>query len=62
VWAGLGYYARAKRLHEAAKKVAAEYNGILPREAARLEKEIPGIGPYTAGRWNNNVVVYCRFC
>ena len=49
VWAGLGYYSRAKRLHEGAKKVVEEFGGTLPSEAAVLEKEVPGIGPYTAG-------------
>lgn len=49
VWAGLGYYSRAKRLHEGAKKVVEKFNGVLPADAATLEKEVPGIGPYTAG-------------
>ncbi|KAI9201899.1 A/G-specific adenine DNA glycosylase-like protein [Polychytrium aggregatum] len=49
VWAGLGYYSRAQRLHEGAKKVADELAGKLPETATELEKLIPGIGPYTAG-------------
>lgn len=47
-WAGLGYYSRAKRLHESAKIVSIEYGGTLPSEAIELEK-IGGIGKYTAG-------------
>jgi A/G-specific adenine glycosylase len=44
-WAGLGYYARARNLHECAKTVAAA--GGFPRETAAL-RALPGIGPYTA--------------
>lgn len=47
-WEGLGYYARARNLHLAAKEIAAKYGGAIPcarRELARL----PGIGRYTAG-------------
>ncbi|KAI8097144.1 DNA glycosylase [Halteromyces radiatus] len=49
LWAGLGYYSRAKRLWEGAKKVVKEFDGILPNNAKDLEKHIPGVGPYTAG-------------
>lgn len=48
VWAGLGYYRRAKLLHDGAKKVVNDLGGHLPRTAAELAK-LPGIGPYTAG-------------
>lgn len=48
VWAGLGYYSRARRLLEGAQLVVRKFNGILPRDAETLE-EVPGIGPYTAG-------------
>ena len=44
-WAGLGYYARARNLHAAAKAVAAL--GGFPRDVAGL-RTLPGIGPYTA--------------
>ncbi|KAI8075065.1 DNA glycosylase [Gongronella butleri] len=49
LWAGLGYYSRAKRLWEGARKVVQEMDGQLPGTAAELEKQIPGVGPYTAG-------------
>lgn len=44
-WAGLGYYARARNLHAAAKAVAAQ--GGFPRDEATL-RSLPGIGGYTA--------------
>lgn len=47
-WEGLGYYARARNLHRAAREVVAEYDGELPREREDL-LDLPGIGPYTAG-------------
>ncbi|MDK9719707.1 MAG: A/G-specific adenine glycosylase [Rhodospirillales bacterium] len=46
-WAGLGYYARARKLHECARLVADERNGLFPNTIEALE-ELPGIGPYTA--------------
>jgi len=48
IWAGLGYYRRARMILECAKKVVAEYNGILPQSASELLK-LPGIGEYTSG-------------
>jgi len=47
-WEGLGYYARARWLHDAAGRVVREHDGRLPRDPGRLQ-ELPGIGPYTAG-------------
>jgi A/G-specific adenine glycosylase len=47
-WEGLGYYRRARRLHEGAKEVVARCGGRLPETAAAL-RALPGIGPYTAG-------------
>ena len=48
-WAGLGYYRRARLLHQGAAVVAdAPYNGELPSTPGALQK-IPGIGAYTAG-------------
>ncbi|RKP14307.1 Mutyh protein, partial [Piptocephalis cylindrospora] len=49
IWAGLGYYSRARRLHQAARLIMEEHCGLLPRTSAELQKEIPGIGRYTAG-------------
>lgn len=46
-WAGLGYYARARNLLAAARAVAGEHGGQLPRSEAELRK-LPGFGPYTA--------------
>ncbi|NLI00291.1 MAG: A/G-specific adenine glycosylase [Chthonomonadales bacterium] len=48
LWEGLGYYGRARRLHEAARIVAARHDGVLPRDPAILSR-LPGIGAYTAG-------------
>lgn len=47
-WEGLGYYARARNLHTAAREVVARYGGELPPETERLRR-LPGVGPYTAG-------------
>ena len=47
-WEGLGYYSRARNMHQAAKIVIAEFDGHLPREVDQL-KQLPGIGRYTAG-------------
>jgi len=47
-WEGLGYYRRAQNLHKAAQVVVADYSGILPSTAGDL-RNLPGIGPYTAG-------------
>ncbi|KAF9912204.1 hypothetical protein EC991_000615 [Linnemannia zychae] len=49
VWTGLGYYSRASRLHSGAQKVLKEFNGVLPSDPVILEKEVPGVGRYTAG-------------
>ena len=47
-WEGLGYYARARNLHQAAQIVDADYDGQLPRDVNQL-RTLPGIGRYTAG-------------
>jgi len=47
LWAGLGYYARARNLHKCAQVIRDEYGGEFPRSEAELLK-LPGIGPYTA--------------
>jgi len=46
-WEGLGYYARARNLHAAARRIIAEHDGRLPADPAALRK-LPGIGAYTA--------------
>lgn len=48
LWQGLGYYSRARNLHRAAQFVVAERGGILPPCSEQL-REVPGVGPYTAG-------------
>lgn len=46
-WSGLGYYRRARALHESARAVMAEYGGEIPKTAAGLGR-LPGVGVYTA--------------
>ncbi|MEA2541366.1 MAG: A/G-specific adenine glycosylase [Acidobacteriaceae bacterium] len=46
-WSGLGYYRRARMMHQAAKVVVHEHHGIFPRTAEELRK-LPGIGEYTS--------------
>jgi A/G-specific adenine glycosylase len=43
-WAGLGYYARARNVHAAAQRLAADG---FPRDEAGW-RSMPGVGPYTA--------------
>jgi A/G-specific adenine glycosylase len=47
MWAGLGYYSRARNLHACAVAVLREHGGIFPDTEERL-RMLPGIGPYTA--------------
>jgi A/G-specific adenine glycosylase len=47
LWAGLGYYARARNLHACAKAVAGQHGGEFPDNEEGL-RELPGIGGYTA--------------
>ena len=46
-WSGLGYYRRARMLHRAAKELAHDRRGPIPKTSAELQ-ELPGIGRYTA--------------
>jgi A/G-specific adenine glycosylase len=46
-WQGLGYYARARNLHATAQVIVAEYGGVFPQAASKIE-ELPGLGRYTA--------------
>jgi len=48
LWAGLGYYSRARNLMEAAKILKKEHRGVLPADYEAL-RSLPGIGQYTAG-------------
>lgn len=48
LWQGLGYYSRARNLHQTAKIIATEYKGKFPSTYAEIAN-LKGIGPYTAG-------------
>jgi len=47
LWAGLGYYARARNLHACARQVVEHFGGSFPLEAQTLA-QLPGIGRSTA--------------
>ncbi len=47
-WEGLGYYARARRLHKGARYLARYHEGKIPADAGQLAA-IEGLGPYTIG-------------
>ncbi len=47
LWAGLGYYARARNLHACAKQVMAEFGGEFPQTPEQIAT-LPGIGRSTA--------------
>jgi len=47
IWAGLGYYRRARSLHECAAKIVNDYGGVFPQDEKVL-LDLPGFGPYTA--------------
>ncbi len=48
LWAGLGYYARARNLHSAACEIVSNHGGVFPLDIAAV-LALPGIGPSTAG-------------
>lgn len=48
MWEGLGYYSRARSLHEGAKYILVNFKGNLPNDRDRL-LQIKGVGPYTVG-------------
>jgi len=48
LWAGLGYYARARNLHACAKQVVEQYQGVFP-DSVEMLQQLPGIGRSTAG-------------
>lgn len=73
LWAGLGYYSRARNLHKTAQIVHEQYDGEFPSNYDELQ-ELPGIGPYVAAAVasiafdvavpvvDGNVLrVFCRF-
>jgi A/G-specific adenine glycosylase len=47
MWAGLGYYSRARNLHACAVAVLRDHGGVFPDTEEGLRR-LPGIGPYTA--------------
>ncbi|WP_431015170.1 A/G-specific adenine glycosylase [Bradyrhizobium pachyrhizi] len=47
MWAGLGYYSRARNLHACAVAVIGDHGGVFPDTEVGL-RALPGIGPYTA--------------
>ena len=46
-WSGLGYYRRARMLHQCALEIVEQHDGRFPRNAEAL-RALPGIGRYTA--------------
>jgi len=48
LWAGLGYYSRARNLHAAAKLVVEQFKGCFPEDVETLQ-QLPGVGRSTAG-------------
>jgi A/G-specific adenine glycosylase len=46
-WEGMGYYARARNLHQAAKIVISQHEGIIPQSWQNFRK-LPGVGDYIA--------------
>jgi len=47
-WEGLGYYSRARHLHQAVKEVQERYGGEVPQDRKTISK-LKGVGDYTAG-------------
>ena len=48
MWEGLGYYRRARLMHQAARVLVAEHGATFPRDIQTV-RSLPGIGRYTAG-------------
>lgn len=46
-WSGLGYYRRARMLHQCAREIVTQHNHCFPRTSESL-RGLPGIGRYTA--------------
>lgn len=47
MWQGLGYYSRARNLHQCARQVVERHNGVFPADFGQL-RQLQGIGNYTA--------------
>jgi A/G-specific adenine glycosylase len=47
-WEGLGYYRRAKHLHQAARRLMENHRGKLPNDPI-VWQELPGVGRYILG-------------
>ena len=47
MWQGLGYYSRARNLHQCARQVVEQYGGEFPADFEQLKK-LKGVGDYTA--------------
>ena len=47
LWTGLGYYARARNLHKAAKVICEDFGGVFPSDPETIQT-LPGIGRSTA--------------
>jgi A/G-specific adenine glycosylase len=48
VWEGLGYYRRARQLHQAARQIVDRHGGRFPHDLESV-RQLPGVGRYTAG-------------
>ena len=46
-WQGLGYYSRARNMHEAAKSIHSDFQGVFPRQYEDV-LALKGVGSYTA--------------
>lgn len=47
LWSGLGYYRRARHLHNAARELVQRFGGVFPQDYEQI-RSLPGIGDYTA--------------
>jgi len=47
-WEGLGYYRRARNLHQTAQIVSEQHGGVIPSDPEELRR-LPGVGEYTMG-------------
>ena len=59
LWAGLGYYARARNLHRAAQAIVATHRGVFPSEFDEI-LALPGIGRSTAAAISAFAFGECR--